>query len=212
MRARSLRQARLSPPVAGKGGAGTSRDVDDKAVLILWGLTMSCKVEELVREEVPSLEETTTVREAARLMAARGLGSCVVTRNAQVVGLFTERDLLMRVVAEGRDPSALSLGEVCSRDLIRVDHDTGCREAVMKMQARLSQRVLVYRGGRFLGLVKLPDLAYAMASRGGQKDMLVNVLGAVTLAVAVGVVAMLLIQLPELVSFVGQVSPHSPSG
>jgi len=165
---------------------------------------MGCKVEELVREEVPSLEETITVREAARLMAARGLGSCVVTRNAQVVGLFTERDLLMRVVAEGRDPSALSLGEVCSRDLMRVDHDTGCREAVMKMQARLSQRVLVYRGGRFLGLVKLPDLAYAMASRGGQ--------GAVTLAVAVGVVAMLLIQLPELVSFVGQVSPHSPSG
>ena len=91
-----------------------------------------------------------------------------------MVGLFTERDLLMRVVAEGRDPCALSLGEVCSRDLMRVDHDTGCRKAVMKMQARLSQRVLVYRGGRFLGLVKLPDLAYAMASRGGPKGRLVG--------------------------------------
>jgi len=169
---------------------------------------VSCKVQELVREEVPSLEEATTVREAARLMATRNLGSCVVTHDGQVVGLFTERDLLTRVVADGRDPSALRLGEVCSRDLVRVDHDISCREAVMKMQAHLCQRALVYRGRRFLGVLKLPDLAYAMASRGRQKDILVNAMGAVTLAVAIGVIVMLLIQLPELLNFLGQVSPH----
>ncbi|MCG6860765.1 MAG: CBS domain-containing protein [Chromatiaceae bacterium] len=168
---------------------------------------MSCKVEELIREEVPSLEEATTVWEAARLMATRNVGSCVVTRDGQAVGLFTERDLLTRVVADGRNPSALSLGEVCSRDLVRVDHDISCREAVMKMQARRCQRVLVYREQRFLGLLKLPDLAYAMASRGRQRDMLVNVMGAVTFAVAIGVIAMLLIQLPALVNFVGQAKP-----
>ena len=169
---------------------------------------MSCKVEELVREEVPSLEEATTVQEAARLMTTRNVGSCVVTRDGEVVGLFTERDLLTRVVAEGRDPSALSLGEVCSHDLVRVDHDISCREAVMKMQARLCQRVLVYRGQRLLGLLKLPDLAYAMASRNRRKDVVLNAIGAVTLAVAVGVIAMLLLQLPELVNFVGQARQH----
>ena len=78
----------------------------------------------------------------------------------------------------------------------------------MKMQARQCRRLLVYRGQRFLGLLKLPDLAYAMASRGRQKEMLVNALGAVTLAVALGVIAMLLIQLPELANFLGQVRPH----
>lgn len=164
---------------------------------------MSCKIDELIREEVPSLEEATTVREAARLIAARNLGSCVVTRDGQVVGLFTERDLLTRVVADGRNPSELSLGEVCSRDLIRVDHDISCREAMMKMQTHLCHRVLVYRGERFLGVLKLPDLAYAIASRGRQKDILVNAMGAVILAAVIGVIAMLLIQLPELVSFLG---------
>jgi signal-transduction protein with cAMP-binding, CBS, and nucleotidyltransferase domain len=169
---------------------------------------VGCKVEELVRDEVPSREETTSVQEAVRLMAARNVGSCVVTREGQVVGLFTERDLLKRVVAEGRDPSAVSLGEVCSRNLVRVDHDISCREAVTQMQARLCQRVLVYRGQRFLGLLKLPDLAYAMASRGRQKDTLVNVIGAVTLALAIGVIAMLLIQLPDIVKFVGHMGLH----
>jgi signal-transduction protein with cAMP-binding, CBS, and nucleotidyltransferase domain len=178
------------------------------AFLNTWRSIVGCKVEELVREEVPSLEESVTVREAARLMAARNLGSCVVTRDGQVVGLFTERDLLTRVAADGRDPSALTLGEVCSRDLVRVDHDISCREAVMKMQARLCQRLLVYRGQRFVGLLKLHDLAYAMASRGRRQDILVNVLGAVTLAVAIGVIAMLLLQLPELIDFIGRVSSH----
>lgn len=170
-------------------------------------MIVSCKVEELIRGEVPSLEEAATVRDAARLMATRNLGSCVVTRDGQVVGLFTERDLLTRVVAEGHNPSELSLGDVCSRDLIRVDHDTSCRKAIMKMQGRLSQRVLVYRGQRFLGVVKLPDLAYVMASSRWRRDMLVNAIGGVTLAIIVGVIALLLIQLPELVNFLGRGSP-----
>ncbi len=166
---------------------------------------MGCKVEELIREKVPSLEEGATVREAARLMASRNLGSCVVTRNGQAVGLFTERDLLTRVVADGRDPSALTLAEVCSRNLVSVGHDSTCREAVMKMQSHRCRRLLVYRGERFLGLVKLTDLAYAMASRGPQTNTLVNALGAVTFAVAIGVIAMLLIQLPELMQFAAPV-------
>jgi signal-transduction protein with cAMP-binding, CBS, and nucleotidyltransferase domain len=165
---------------------------------------MSCKVEQLVREDVPFLEEGASVREAARLMSARNVGSCVVTRDGQVVGIFTERELLTRVVADGHDPSALSLGDVCARNFVSVDHNTNCREAVARMQAHLCQRLLVYRGKRLLGLVKVPDLAYALASRGRHTDLLVNAIGGVTLAVAVGVIIMLLMQLPDLMSFVGQ--------
>lgn len=162
---------------------------------------MGCKVEELIREEVPSLEEGTTVQEAARLMGARNVGSCVVTRNGEVVGLFTERDSLTRIVAQGRDASALTLGEVFSSDFVAIGHDSTCQEAVVTMYRNRCQRLFVYRGEQFLGLVKLPDLAYALASRGPQTNMLVNALGAVTFALAIGVVAMLLIQLPDLVQF-----------
>ena len=166
---------------------------------------MACRIEELVRE-VPLLEESATVLEAAQVMASRNLGSCVVGRDGQAVGLFTERDLLTRVVAAGRNPSELTLGEVCSRNLVSVNHDETCREAVREMQRHHCQRLFVYRGEHFLGLAKLTDLAYAMASRGPQTDSLVNTLGVVTFAVAVGVIAMLLIQLPDLMSFIGTAS------
>lgn len=169
---------------------------------------MSCKVESLIRQEIPSLEEQATVGEAARLMATRNVGSCVVSRRGAVVGLFTERDLLTRVVADGRDPSVLTLGEVCWRNLVSVAHNSTCHEAVTTMQSYRCQRLFVYRGERFLGLVKLSDLAYAMASRGPQTNMLVNVLGTATFALAAGVIAMLPLQLPALMNFTGLASLH----
>jgi signal-transduction protein with cAMP-binding, CBS, and nucleotidyltransferase domain len=167
---------------------------------------MSCKIEQLIREEIPSLEEEASVDDAARLMATRNVGSCVVTRHGAVVGLFTERDLLTRVVADGRDPSVLTLGEVCSRHLVSVAHNSTCQEAVTAMQSHRCQRLFVYRGERFLGLVKLSDLAYAMASRGTQTNLLVNVLGIATFALAVGVIAALLFELPSLMNFTGLAS------
>jgi signal-transduction protein with cAMP-binding, CBS, and nucleotidyltransferase domain len=169
---------------------------------------MGCKVEDLVDADVPSLEEGTSVQEAARLMAMRNVGSCVVTRDGQVVGLFTERDLLALVVAAGYDPAALSLGAVCSRHLVAIDHQVMCRQAVIKMRSSQCHWLFVYRGQRFLGLVKLTDLAYALASRGPQTDMLVNAIGGATLAGAVGVIVMLLIQLPDLLSFLGHGLAH----
>jgi signal-transduction protein with cAMP-binding, CBS, and nucleotidyltransferase domain len=166
---------------------------------------MGCKVEDLVDEDVPSVEEGTSVQEAVRLMAMRKVGSCVVTRGGQVVGLFTERDLLAGVLADGRDPVALSLGEVCSRRLVSVDHRVTCRQALIKMRSHQCQWLFVYGGQRLLGLVKLTDVAYASAARGPQTDLLVNAVGGATLVVAVGVIVMLLIQLPDLLSFLGQV-------
>lgn len=167
---------------------------------------MACKIESLIHEAVASLEESASVRQAAELMAQRNVGSLVVTRDGQVVGLFTERDLLRRVVGAGREPGALLLGEVCTRDLVSASHDSTCRSAVEKMHANLCRRLLVFRGHRFVGLVSLTDVAHAMAHKAGRKDLLVNTLGAITLAVIVGVIAMLLLQLPEMLQFAGRVT------
>jgi signal-transduction protein with cAMP-binding, CBS, and nucleotidyltransferase domain len=169
---------------------------------------MGCKVEDLLGADVPSLEEGTSVQEATRLMAMRNVGSCVVTCGGQAVGLFTERNLLVHVVAQGCDPAALSLGEICSRRPVSVDHQVTCRQALIKMRSHQCQWLLVYRGQRFLGLVKLTDLAYALASRGPQTNMLVNAIGGATMAVAVGVIVLLMIQLPNLLGFLGQGRAH----
>lgn len=167
---------------------------------------MSCKIDSLIHEAVASLAEDATVQRAAELMAQRNLGSLVVTRGGEVVGLFTERDLLRRVVGAGRDPNDLVVGDVCTRSLVSIAHDKSCHAAVAKMQAHLCRRLLVYRGQRFIGLVNLTDVAHAMAEKGRGKDLIVNALGAVTLAVAVGVIAMLLFQLPQMLQLAEQVT------
>lgn len=167
---------------------------------------MSCRIDTLIREAVASLEEDATVQQAAELMVQRNLGSLVVTRGGEVVGLFTERDLLRRVVGAGRSPNELAVGDVCTRSLVSIAHDRTCHAAVEKMQANLCRRLLVYRGQRFIGLVNLTDLAHAMAAKGRGKDLVVNALGAFTLAVAVGVIAMLLFQLPEMLQLAERVT------
>ena len=78
------------------------------------GDLMTCRIEHFVRESVASLEEDKTVQEAVELMADHNADSLVVTRKGRVVGLFTERDLVKRVVGPGKQPSALKLKDVAT--------------------------------------------------------------------------------------------------
>jgi len=166
---------------------------------------MGCKVKDLVRRAYPTLDEGAAVAEAARVMAGRDAGCIMVTRNDRVVGIFSERDLLKRVVAAGRDPNTLPLKDVCSFNLISIPDDASCRTAVQTMEANLCRRLLVYRGRQFVGLVKLQDIASAMAARTSKSDLLINAIGAVTAALAIGVIAMLLVQLPDVFRMAGVV-------
>jgi len=174
--------------------SGTFRETVGSAV----GTIMGCKVSDLVRPAYPSMDERSRVMEAAHLMAERDLGSVVVTREGRPVGIFTERDLLKRVVSLGLDPATVILSEVCSRNLVSIAHDSSCREAVRAMQANLCRRLLVYRNDQFMGVLKLTDLAHAMAGRGYRSDLLVNAMVLITFALAIGVIAALLFQFPEV--------------
>lgn len=161
---------------------------------------MACQVSEYVRENLPQVEEETPILEVVRKMCERQVASAIVTRSGEVVGLFTEGDLMKRVVNTGRDPAGLSVGEVCTRQLVSVGADTPCHTAVLKMRANGCRRLLVYRGSRFLGLVKIQDLALAMATATRQHSSFSNVIVWATLALVVGVIVMLLLKLPEMVA------------
>jgi signal-transduction protein with cAMP-binding, CBS, and nucleotidyltransferase domain len=163
---------------------------------------MSCQVAEYIRENLPQVEEEATVIEVVRRMCEHQVASAVVTRGGEVVGLFTEGDLMKRVVNTGRDPAGLSVGEVCTRQLVSVESDTACHMAVLKMRSNGCRRLLVYRGPRFLGLVKIQDLALAMASATRHRSFLSNVIVWATLALVFGVIVMLLLQLPEIMALV----------
>lgn len=168
---------------------------------------MACRIEGLIRREVPLLDEQVSVLEGARRMAERNVGSLVVTRQGQVVGLFTEQDLVRRVVGRGRRPEEVRLGEVCSENLITIEHDATCIKAVAKMEAHGCRRLVAYRRGEYLGLVKLTDMAHALADDGRKgKDVLLNALGMATIGAAVGVIILLLSQLPSMLQLADRVS------
>lgn len=159
---------------------------------------MACRINKLVNTSVKTLEESLDVRAAAAFMAEEDLESVLVTRAGKVVGLFTEKDLVKRVVGPGKDPGALTLGDVCSRKLISVHEDVSCENAIKTMHINQCRRLLVYRGDTFKGLVTLPGIARAMAIKSSRANALINVFGGVTILVTFAVIAMGLYQLPQM--------------
>jgi CBS domain-containing protein len=167
---------------------------------------MTCRIDRLDTEAVTSLEANTNIQQATAYMAKHGLGSLLVTDSEtdKVIGLFTEHDLLTRVIGAGKQPQATSLGEVCSRNLISIPHDSTCKAAIQLMRRNNCRRLLVYHHDNLRGLIGISTIAHAMTEHQGFKNMLVNLVGGLTLAVVLAVIVMLIIVLPDML----QVAEH----
>ncbi|MET0004881.1 MAG: CBS domain-containing protein [Candidatus Thiodiazotropha sp.] len=159
---------------------------------------MACNLSKFITESVASLDSSTNIQTAAAYMAEHGLGSLVVTENGEVIGLFTERDLLTRVVGAGKDPYALNLGEVCTRNLISVSSDSSCAYAIKLMRRNRCRRLLVYRHDNLQGLVNMSEVAHALADHNSSKNILVNLVGGITLVVVLVVIGMLISHIPDM--------------
>lgn len=107
---------------------------------------------------------TTTVREAARLMAEAKVGSIVIKRNDYPVGIFTERDLLCRVVAQGKDPAATPLSDVMTSPILSVglqDSIDACATTMMRTHIR---HLAVIEEGSLVGVLSFRDVLTAELS------------------------------------------------
>ncbi|HTK88884.1 MAG TPA: CBS domain-containing protein [Verrucomicrobiae bacterium] len=104
---------------------------------------------------VPS---TTPLEQAARQMRDAGIGNVIVLEGEQVAGILTDRDIVVRAVAEGRD-SRTPVGDVTSRDLTTIAPDATLEDAVELMRERSIRRLPVVEAGRAVGIVSLGDLA-----------------------------------------------------
>jgi CBS domain-containing protein len=100
------------------------------------------------------------VVEACRLMELKRIGCLLVTRGSGVEGIFTEWDVVARVVAAGRDPAATSVGEVMSPEvvMVRPDEPLDRMEALMRGR-RFRHLPVAGEHGRLLGLLSIGDVA-----------------------------------------------------
>jgi len=102
-----------------------------------------------------------TVREAAGLMAEGRCGSVLVLEEGRLLGIFTERDLLNRVVGAGRDPGRTHLAEVMTGDPDTIGADEPVIEAIRKMDEFSYRYLPVLDGGRVIGVISTRHLPFS---------------------------------------------------
>jgi CBS domain-containing protein len=121
--------------------------------------TLSLKVEDVMVRDVITIDENSTVREAADVMNKFEIGCLIAVKKGKAVGIITERDLLKRVVAEARDVNKTRVKAVMSSPLVVVEPSMDLEEAVKLMFQMKIKKLPVVEEKRLVGLVSLTDIA-----------------------------------------------------
>jgi CBS domain-containing protein len=122
-------------------------------------------VAEVMTRKVVYLPEGTMLDEAAQAMRDQGIGDVVVTQGATMLGLVTDRDIVIRAIAENLPPKETTLGAITSRELIMVEQSATVDEAVQAMRSRGVRRLLVCDADRkVVGILSLSDVALVPSS------------------------------------------------
>ena len=100
----------------------------------------------------------TSVVQAAEIMRDQGIGD-VLVRDGGSLGIVTDRDIVTRAIAEGRDPREVKLGDICTKDVQTVSIETPVDDVIRLMSDWAVRRVPVTDGGEPIGIVALGDLA-----------------------------------------------------
>ena len=123
---------------------------------------MARYIETKIVRKVATIDENRSCLEAAVLMTEEFVGSVVVTSSSKVIGIFTERDLMMRVVGKRRDPEQAKIKDAMTQDIIKVSPRDTASYCLNLMKERRCRHLLVFDGDEFLGIVSLRDLVALM--------------------------------------------------
>jgi CBS domain-containing protein len=117
------------------------------------------QIRELMTENPSTCEHNATVVDAAKVMAREDVGSIPVVEDGRLVGVVTDRDLVVRVLAEGRDPETTTVGEIATKNVETVPPDADLDEALRIMASNQVRRLPVVEGDRLVGIVAQADVA-----------------------------------------------------
>ena len=121
---------------------------------------MAKSIREVMTSNPSSVEPSQSVADAARLMKQEYVGVTPVVEGGRLVGTLTDRDIVVRVVAEGKDPQSVTVRDVASTDLVTVDPQQDLDQALRLMAQHQVRRLpVVEEGGRLVGVVAQADVA-----------------------------------------------------
>lgn len=116
------------------------------------------KVRDVMSSPVVSVLPTDSVFEAASKMMSHGVGAVVIESGGRPEGIVTERDLIRRVLMEGRDPKKVACREIMSKPLVTIDPEASILKAITLMKEKEIRRIVVVKGGRTVGIVTEKEL------------------------------------------------------
>ena len=132
-------------------------------------IEMAKKVRDAMTAEPRSAEPTLSLVEAARLMKSEDVGSLPIVEEGRLIAVLTDRDIVVRAVAEGVDPKAVVIGEVASREPVTVEPEQDLDEALMLMARHQVRRLPVVENDRLVGVLAQADVAVeAKAKQAGE--------------------------------------------
>lgn len=122
---------------------------------------MAEKIRSVMTGDPTTLPADASVVEAARIMRHHDCGDVIVTDNGSIIGIATDRDIVVRCIAEGQDPAETRVGDVCTKNPVTLKPTDTVTAAVRLMSQKAIRRLPVVEDGRALGIVSLGDLAQA---------------------------------------------------
>ena len=121
---------------------------------------MKNKIRDVMTADPVSLPTGSTLVDAARAMRDSDIGDVIVLDDdGQVCGIVTDRDIVIRALAEGREASSTKLGDICTRDPATLSSEDSVADAIRLMSGKAVRRVPVVDAGRPVGIVTIGDLA-----------------------------------------------------
>jgi CBS domain-containing protein len=118
-------------------------------------------VQDMMTTELSMLPREAPIQQAARMMRDEDIGDVlVIDDEGSVMGLVTDRDITVRAIADGMDPSATMVGDICSSALVTASPEQDIDEVMELMQDQAVRRIPVLDGDHHaIGLISLGDLA-----------------------------------------------------
>jgi CBS domain-containing protein len=133
---------------------------------------MANQVQEIMTKQIQSVPEQATLREVARTMRDRQIGDVLVTDpSGKLCGIVTDRDLVVRALANDKDLDTTKVSEICSDKLETLEPTSSIDDAVALMRDKAIRRIPVVSNGVPVGIVTIGDLAVERDPRSALADI-----------------------------------------
>ena len=116
-------------------------------------------IREIMTTDIASAELDTTLEEVAQMMKNEDVGAIPVVDEAELVGIVTDRDIVIRCIAEGKDPAETTVEDVLTEDLHTIHPEADAAEAARLMAEKQIRRLPVVEDGELLGVISIGDIA-----------------------------------------------------